>query len=330
MGLVLLAWGWPASSEACSCEGGSPELATNLREARQGSAAIYYGRVLSVEERPFGGKASVEVLEVFKGKLEVGTKLQLPTGGGGDCSIPFEAGQHYLMYANDTPESVWLCSRTRPASRDDAELEWLRTGKLPVIPVAVQREAVTCQPCSLETVSRTLVGAAAGDACSVPLRAAPALAAFREVRPFWSHGVYDPNNSGQAQAVGLSSTLRAFELTQTPYRDTLETCRQRVLRRWCEGLEPSGADAAHGPALRCVNPGPEEEVCNEEKSRSASWGPLQAMSAASCHWYDLESSLCKMSQETKPLAKGAPRAPLLRCSPVFDRRKDHLCHVVRK
>lgn len=313
LSLLVWAWAWPTSSEACSCDPGSPDLLTNLREARKEASTIYYGRVVSIDEALV---ASVEVLEVFKGNLAVGTKLSVSYEH--PCAYPFDSGETALIYADEDPSQVFLCTRTRRASKDDVELEWLRTGKPPAVPIALQRETVTCQSCSLETVTTSLVGPPPGASSNSPLPSQQALEALREVRPFWTASSLRLDDKGRRTAVGLSADLRAFELIQTPYRATRDACQQRVVRRWCEKLESSPEESSGAPALRCLNPGPEEEVCNETQSRAANWGSLEKIRAAKCMWFSPVSPYCELTKSPQPLPAGARKSPVLRCSPGFD------------
>ncbi|AKJ00956.1 hypothetical protein ATI61_112215 [Archangium gephyra] len=158
--LLVLSWllaAWPTPANACSCMPESGDPATALRRARDGADAIFHGRVVSIERGGgflglFGKRgleATLEVIERFKGP--VASKLVLPTGNGGACEYPFKVGDEYLVYASEYEGRLVtsLCSRTRPISPGNLELHWLRTGTLPLVPVALQRERV------LEAKSRT-------------------------------------------------------------------------------------------------------------------------------------------------------------------------------
>jgi hypothetical protein len=335
LGCVLLAV--PETADACSCRAGSPDLHANLRAAQGKAAVIFHARVLSVAPESkldllglFGGpEAELEVLEVFKGSL--GKKLVLPSGrGNGPCEFPFHAGDEYLVYAHWYAGSlrVSLCSRTRRVSKGDPELDWLRTGTLPPVPVALQREQVQCTPCDLETVAPGLVGPPRGNECSTGLRAEDAEKALSEGRSFWEGGYYDRSDPSRTSAVGMTLDGRPFELVQTPHHGTKDTCRQRVTRKWCERLEKAPPSDRNVPTFRCVDPGPEEELCNEETSRTASWGPREDIRAATCRWRTTDRPDCELAKESRPVsAKGA--APwLLTCKPAYDRSWAHACQVV--
>lgn len=207
---------------------------------------IDLARVLTVDDGFDDAKASVEVLETFKGSLKVGSKVTVPAGGGGDCTFPFEARKTYVMYAWEKPSSVGLCSRTREITSisGDTELKWLRTGVLPPLPTVLLRETVSCKPCTLETATISLVGLPKGNDCNIPLRGEEVVPAFDALGTFWAAGYYDSNDDGRRKAVGRGLNGRTFELMQTPYHGTQQSCRQRVVMRWCESLEPLTAHYA--------------------------------------------------------------------------------------
>jgi hypothetical protein len=335
--LVCVLLALPGSADACSCREGSPDLHTNLRVAQGKAEAIFHARVLSVEPESkldllgfvAEPEAELEVLEVFKGSL--GKKLVLPSGHGDrPCEFPFEAGDEYLVYAfsDEGRLQVSLCSRTRQVSKGDPELDWLRTGTLPPVPVALQREQVQCTPCEFDTVAPGLVGLPNGNECSTRLGAEDAEKALSEGRSFWQGGYYDYSAPSRTSAVGMSLDGRPFELVQTPHHGTEETCRQRVTRKWCERLEKAPPSDRHVPAFRCVNPGPEEELCNEETSRTASWGPREDIRAATCRWWTTDRPDCELAKESQPAGAEGAVPWLLTCKPAYDRPWAHACQVV--
>ncbi|MFP2934877.1 hypothetical protein ACLESO_59205, partial [Pyxidicoccus sp. 3LG] len=141
----------PSSADACSC-GGWTDLPTALRTARDEAGVIVHGRVVSVASR----QVRIEVVEAFKGATG-GAKHVLDTdSGGGGCSYSFEAGEEYLIYANlhEGRLATSMCTRTRKVSKGDAELDWLRTGRLPPVPVALRREQAQCSPKEPITAAR--------------------------------------------------------------------------------------------------------------------------------------------------------------------------------
>lgn len=315
MALGVLLGLWPQVSQACRCvtQPTNTNLAQTLRSAREAASHIYFARVQAADGLR-SGTATVEVLEVLKGELAVGTRLQLPSGSGGSCAYPFKKGNDYLIYAHGGPTGVSMCTRTRPVLADDVELQWLRTGKLPATPSALRREVVTCKPCELRTVAR-----------APGLFGDEARQAYEDQRPFWTHGL--GSEHGRAVAVGQTKDLRIFELVQTPDDATDEKCRQRIVRRWCEQLAPLSS-AARFP-FRCIKPSPEEEVCDENKSRVAKWMPPEPMTAATCEWRDPNAPSCKLSKKVQPRPRAhKASAPLLRCTPPRMDTGWHSCQVV--
>ncbi|AEI68756.1 hypothetical protein [Corallococcus macrosporus] len=147
--LAVAACLWPETTQACVCVSGTGDLHHVLKTARERASAIYRARVVPAPVGPYLGTVSVEVLDVIKGPVVAGEKFILSQGGGGDCRVRFREEAVYLIYAEpQKPKLIWSCSRTRPLpSLEDAEWRWLTSGKLPAIPVAVQRESVSCQPC---------------------------------------------------------------------------------------------------------------------------------------------------------------------------------------
>lgn len=315
MALGVLFGLWPQVSRACRCltQPTDTNLAQALRTAHETAGHIHFARAQAANG-PRSGSATVEVVEVFKGELAVGTRLRLPSGGGGTCAYPFQKGNDYLVYTHGGPTVVNLCSRTRQVLADDVELQWLRTGKLPATPSALQREVVTCEPCELEAGTRAPL-----------LFGEQARQAHAAQGAFWTQGL--GSEHGRAVAVGQTKDLRSFELVQTPHDTTDEKCRQRIVRRWCERLAPLSSEARY--AFRCIKPGPEEEVCDETQGRVAKWMPLESMTTATCTWGNPNAPSCKLSKKVQPRpGSHKASAPLLRCSPPRVDTGWHPCQVV--
>ncbi|WP_224249373.1 hypothetical protein [Hyalangium gracile] len=141
----------PSSAHACSCAGWA-DLPTALRTARDTASVIVHARVLSVASR----QVRIEVIEAFKGAT-AGAKIVVDTdNGGGGCGYSFESGEAYLVYAElyEGRLGTSMCTRTRKISKGDAELDWLRTGRLPPIPVALRRELAQDTPMEPITATR--------------------------------------------------------------------------------------------------------------------------------------------------------------------------------
>jgi hypothetical protein len=308
----------PARALACKCDEGPNDLAENLKRAREHASVIYLAQVVSIERGLEGTLARVKVLETFKGDVSVGHTPMVPTGGHHDCTFGFNVGKTYVIYNG----ASW-CSRTREivSVENDVELKWLRTGVLPPTPKALLRETVKCEPCDLRKLAPALVG-------QPIVRGKELAAAVAEPAPFWTAG-FDSDGLARQIAVGRALDGGLFELAQTPYFTTREACRQRVVKRSCERLEP---DKDGEPPLRCVVPGPEVELCNEERSRVASWGQPEELSAASCNWRDPAIGRCELSESAKPLREqpAAQRSGVLRCSPQFDSSWINACVIEGK
>jgi len=96
---------------------------------------VFLGTVLAVTDRPYTGKfeflsnrkVRIQVDESFGGLSPETKEVDVLTGlGGGDCGVPFKAGEQYLVDAyvgNDGLVHAGICSSTR---RVDAAGECLR------------------------------------------------------------------------------------------------------------------------------------------------------------------------------------------------------------
>lgn len=313
---VASVWLWPTEAHACSCSRSSGDTVRDLREALEYSSAIYRARTLSVTPDPFRGIAVIEVLEVFKGKVIMGEQFELPSGGGGNCTFGFQVESEYLIYAHpDGPRSVWFCSRTRQiTSQEDSELRWLRTGKLPPVPVAMQRASVSCVPCNIDKIGGPLVsppGASPTDAESGP----EAEASMKAGGPFFTYST-QPSDRSRRVAVGRSWDGRFFELVQTPHYSVDERCIQKVYLRWCTRLNVWTPAPGEHPMFRCVAPGISTMECNESMSRTAAWEPVEALPpVGECDWLSPDSPSCYLRETGTRLPDDAPKSPLLVCVP---------------
>jgi hypothetical protein len=128
--LSLLLFSSMASACLCSSSGGCPGLGGKARP-------VFLGTVLSVTDVPATGdpafpgrRAHIRVDEPFGGLGPDVRETDIYTGlGNGDCGIPFEAGEVYLIDASvgkDGTLSAWICSSTRRMDEDEAEvLPWI-------------------------------------------------------------------------------------------------------------------------------------------------------------------------------------------------------------
>jgi hypothetical protein len=135
--LVLKAWIslLSLSSVAFSCfcisSGGCPELGHKARP-------VFLGTVLSVTDLPRTGdnaflslrRARIQVDESFGGIASGVREVDVLTGaGGGDCGVPFRAGEVYLIEAfvgKDGLIHVGICSSTRRIDAAGTALRILR------------------------------------------------------------------------------------------------------------------------------------------------------------------------------------------------------------
>lgn len=325
---------WAGDATACSCTDEGPrELATRLRSAQKSAAYIFVARAMSVvppsgaeEGRPYSwAVATLEVKEALKGKL--GKTVRMRSGSGGDCVSTFEPGADYLVYANGAGPFLESssCSRTRRLQRsDDSERVFLRTGKLPPAPVALQRMSVRCEPCDISEVGKQRTG-------TEPIRSEELEPALRTGRPFFG-AYYKQDGTFGMFAVGASAKGQAFELLQSSHDDSRQACLRQVTQRHCERLEGNEWDVRRFtvPGLRCINPGPWQPVCDEQPSRKVSAGGVEQLEAAKCHWDDPDRPTCELAKSSSPLGKGRAKWPRLVCYPKEDSSWEQQCLVRTK
>ena len=136
LGFVFLI---PDCASACTCESTSSNGQKDIESELSSSEAVFSGEVVDFEKgssiaAPWPTETvSFRVSVVWKGQeretLEVGTATQ-----GSACGYAFEEGREYLVYADDGKQDleVDLCSRTKPLSEAEADLEVLGAGKKPM------------------------------------------------------------------------------------------------------------------------------------------------------------------------------------------------------
>jgi len=133
IGLLL-----PVGMLACSCAPSGPPC-----EAAWRTPVVFAGKIVeltretrtpdargSVQFNGFlGTHAIFEVTEPFLGMQGRESRVEVRTGmGGGDCGIPFQLGESYVVYASEGDGSLvaGMCSRTATIDRAQADLEYLR------------------------------------------------------------------------------------------------------------------------------------------------------------------------------------------------------------
>ncbi|EPX56627.1 putative lipoprotein [Cystobacter fuscus DSM 2262] len=261
--VFLVPFAWTSEARACSC-GREPDDRVAFQQARARASTVFRGRVEELqrvggEGRPLEYRATFAVTETFKGKARP-QRLVTTSVFGTACGYDFEKGVDYLVYAEGSESkglSTHSCSRTRPADRAAAELDFLRGGASPFL----QRSKVSCTRCDLEATARVLVCPGAGP-CA-PLPEAEVAAALAEARPFWT--LVKARAFPQGPVVsGVAPGGRAFQLELRRPSQADEACVHRVVRRWCERLVP-GSETE--PGLKCVGPSGEGTLCDERTTR---------------------------------------------------------------
>ena len=119
-------------AHACTCAGPPSPM-----EAFDASAAVFAGKVISVESTGGTGSMCTDVVIVtmtsdasWKGPTLPVMKLRTPANDG-CCGLNFAVGVPYLIYATNSTYfgglSAMLCSRTRTLATAEEDLEWLGT-----------------------------------------------------------------------------------------------------------------------------------------------------------------------------------------------------------
>lgn len=331
VGLALLV---PGSARACSCIAPTGDLLPILEEARSSADAVFFGRVASITPGiRVGGlhlryaRANFYVLQAFKG-VSGNDGVVLLDEDGSDCARRFEVGAKYLVYATRRASALEarICSRTREIGEEDPEIVWLSAGKIPPVPVALEREDVECRRCDLFDAPALLTGAVEGSETRGD--GPPPHGLVQGDAPVWYGGF---RGDGGTVSVGVSADHRLFELFVSDARPDGEPCHRSASVRWCERLErvgpwKSGRDA---PApLRCVNPTSPQPVCNEDDSRTVRLRPPELLRDGSCCWPTSTEARCTLSQEEKALAPDAGTYPLLLCHAPIENADGPDCRVV--
>lgn len=312
-----------ASAEACSCTIPPREWLQYLNEKSAKAELIYFGRVVTTQPRHGSGNPVIEVIERFKGNIEVGQRLTL-TSSRSTCDLPLIEATTAIIYAREPSAPIGYCSGSRfQVSANDPELTWLRTGQAPVQPQAMRREKVTCERCDIQGLPASVLGVPSASRRYTSRRQPVDFS-----KPFLEMRGLDPRDLEHLFAHGINTDGRAFELVQTPADGSAAPCRQRVTRRWCEGLAQVAADAgATGPRLRCIDGGVEQVMCDENLHRTSTWGPLESTARLTCEWNSPWQPLCAFDAERDAGSIGEER-PWLRCRATTVARNAYSCDVV--
>ncbi len=114
--LSLFLFASAENSYACSCVFSKEAVKKQVKNAFQGSTAIFEAEVLEVREsteNDFRLFVKVRISKSWKGEKTDEIIITTPSQGS-LCGYDFAVGKSYLVYANGTGDqlSVFLCSRT--------------------------------------------------------------------------------------------------------------------------------------------------------------------------------------------------------------------------
>lgn len=117
----------PARASACSC------MAQTVEDAIAASAAIFEGRVASIERRDDGLHVRFDVVQTWRAANAEHVEVITPADSAA-CGFPFEVGRSYLVYARDAEGALHagLCSRTRAMEEAGDDRAVLGSGTIPV------------------------------------------------------------------------------------------------------------------------------------------------------------------------------------------------------
>lgn len=330
--VVCLSFADAASASTCTANGG-PDLAAVLRTHRDRAASIFLAEVLAAadslggpDEQGTGG--TVRALEVFKGPVRKGARLELP---GGNRSVEFrrgDVGQTFLVYVERGSGIAAACGRTRAIKAGDPELEWLRHQKLPDPPVALRRDTVTCRHCpryatpfefSLMRLLKTEDWVPGG------VDGASALVAAETWSRFYTASFDGDTRAGELVVMGCDEQRRTWELIESNHFE--DACTRIQRRRSCGALWPRArADREGTPPLECAAPGPFEVVCDEVATRQVVTGtPESILGVVGCDWREPLAPKCGLTAVPISLTAGIPTGPVLVC--VSENGKDYRCRI---
>ena len=111
---------------ACDCKTLPPP-----KKALEQAAAVFMGKVTSIERARRGWTVTFEVEKSFKGLKTKKIEVQTPIDTGA-CGYHFTKGEVYIVYCSggdkDKLLQTGLCTRTRPAAKAEADLDALGEG----------------------------------------------------------------------------------------------------------------------------------------------------------------------------------------------------------
>ena len=114
------------TARACDCF-----LLPPPKEALKEAAAVFMGKVKSIERADHGWTVTFEVEKSYKGVKTKKLEVQTPVDQGA-CGYGFTKGEVYVVYCygggKDKALRTGLCTRTRPASKAKDDLDVLGEG----------------------------------------------------------------------------------------------------------------------------------------------------------------------------------------------------------
>lgn len=118
-----------SSARACSCN--MPDAAT----ARERSAAVFEGRVVSAQSEGDTLTATFRVTQAWKG-IDTEEVVVTTIAHESMCGLPFTEGSVWLVYANgsDGAFETGLCHRTRLRAEAEEDVQAFGAGVTPVDP----------------------------------------------------------------------------------------------------------------------------------------------------------------------------------------------------
>ena len=127
LALIVFTFAAAGTSLACSCIAPTGKVKTQVSNAYKDSAAIFSGKVISMEKTSDGNywlvKLAVQTTWKGTSTSEITIKTALDSAM---CGYRFEDGKEYLVYAHGTAADLYVgnCSRTGSMSKN-GDLKYL-------------------------------------------------------------------------------------------------------------------------------------------------------------------------------------------------------------
>jgi len=114
---LLFSYITASPAKACSC------CLQDFDSANNSAAAIFVGKVISIEQLGHKERVTLDVKQSWKGSA-ANSKEVFTRADSDACGYFFEVGKSYLIYTyKNNDETFWVsaCSRTRPRSARQAK-----------------------------------------------------------------------------------------------------------------------------------------------------------------------------------------------------------------